>query len=58
MEKSGLRVLSKTVEIIVKGNWEEICRLIRHIGLTIGLLGRNCLESEQNSLTSGALPSK
>lgn len=35
----------------VKGNWEEICRLIGHTGLTVGLLGGDHLGSEQNSNT-------
>lgn len=32
-----------------KGNWEEIGRLIGHIGLTVGLLGGNHLQSERTS---------
>lgn len=34
--------------MVVEGNWEEIGRLIGLTGLTVGLLGEDCLGLEQN----------
>ena len=49
MEKFKPKGNSKTGEIVVKGNWEEISRSFGGAGLTVELLGGDHLGSEQNS---------